>query len=98
MALPENAVENAVAKLDGIAERMIAESGIPGMAVAVVHGGKTVYAKGFGVKEVGGTGEGNQVDADTVFQLASLSKPLAATVVAHQVGVGAVDWDTPIVS
>ena len=28
------------------------KSGIPGMAVAVVHGGKTVYAKGFGVKDV----------------------------------------------
>ena len=52
MALPENAVENAVAKLDGIAEDLMNKSGIPGMAVAVVHGGKTVYSKGFGVKDV----------------------------------------------
>ena len=52
MALPDNAVENAVAKLDGMAEDLMRESGIPGMAVAVVHGGKTVYAKGFGVKDV----------------------------------------------
>ncbi len=50
MALPENAVDNAVAKLDGLAEDLMTKSGIPGMAVAVVHGGKTVYAKGFGVK------------------------------------------------
>ena len=57
------------------------------MAVAVVHGGKTVYAKGFGVKDVSnGDGPTNKVDADTVFQLASVSKPLGATVVAHQVG------------
>ena len=33
-----------------------------------------------------------------MFQLASLSKPLAATVVAHQVGAGAVGWDTPVVA
>ncbi|BBY81977.1 serine hydrolase [Mycolicibacterium pulveris] len=98
MALPENAVEDAVAKLDGIAERLLSESGVPGMAVAVVHAGETVYAKGFGVKKVGEDGAQNQVDADTVFQLASLSKPLAATVVAHQVGVGAIGWDTPIVT
>jgi len=95
MPLPEDAVDNAVAKLDGMAEDLMTKSGLPGMAVAVVHGGKTVYAKGFGVRDVR-TGE--KVDPDTVFQLASLSKPLSATVVAHQVGVNAIGWDTPIVS
>jgi CubicO group peptidase (beta-lactamase class C family) len=98
MPLPDNAVENAVAKLDGLAQDLMTKSGIPGMAVAVVHGGKTVYAKGFGVKDNrNGDGAENRVDPDTVFQLASLSKPLGATVVAHQVGVNAVSWDTPIV-
>jgi CubicO group peptidase (beta-lactamase class C family) len=98
MPLPDNAVEDAVAKLDGIAEDLMKQSGIPGMAVAVVHGGKTIYAKGFGVKDVrNGTSPGNGVDPDTVFQLASMSKPFGSTVVAHQVGKGAVGWDTPIV-
>jgi CubicO group peptidase (beta-lactamase class C family) len=95
MPLPDNAVENAVAKLDGIADELMKKSGIPGMAVAVVHGGKTVYAKGFGVKDVR---TGDKIDPDTVFQLASLSKSLGATVVAHQVGENAIGWDTPIVS
>jgi CubicO group peptidase (beta-lactamase class C family) len=95
MPLPANAVDNAVAKLDGIADDLMKKSGIPGMAVAVVHGGKTVYAKGFGVKDVRG---GDKIDPDTVFQLASVSKPVSATVVAHQVGVNAIGWDTPIVS
>ena len=92
--LPDNAVAKAVDRLDGIADRLIAQSGIPGMAVAVVHGGKTVYAKGFGVRD---TTTGEKVDPDTVFQLASLSKSLAATVVAHQVSSGSIDWDTPVV-
>jgi CubicO group peptidase (beta-lactamase class C family) len=95
MPLPDNAVDKAVAKLDGIAEDLMRKSGIPGMAVAVVHGGKTVYAKGFGVRDVK---TGSKVDADTVFQLASLSKPLTSTVVAHQVGVNAIGWDTTLVS
>ncbi len=99
MPLPENAVDNAVAKLDGIAEDLMKKSGVPGLAVAVVHGGKTVYAKGFGVKDSkSGDGEANKVDADTVFQLASLSKPISSTVVAHQVGVDAIGWDTPVVA
>ncbi len=95
MPLPEDAVQNAVAKLDGIADELMKKSGIPGMAVAVVHGGKAVYAKGFGVKDIK---TGDKVDPDTVFQLASVSKSISSTVVAHQVGVNAIGWDTPIVS
>ena len=95
MPLPDNAVANAVAKLDGVVDELMKKSGVPGMAVAVVHGGKTVYAKGFGVKDVR---SGDRIDPDTVFQLASLSKPLSATVVAHQVGTNVIGWDTPIVS
>lgn len=93
MPLPDNAVADAVARLDGIAAELMAAAGIPGMAVAVVHGGKTLYAKGFGVRD---TRTREKVDAGTVFQLASLSKPVAATVVAHQVGTGAIGWGTPV--
>ncbi|GAS98704.1 penicillin-binding protein, beta-lactamase class C [Mycolicibacterium canariasense] len=98
MTLPDNAVENAVGNLDGIAEELMRTSGIPGLAVAVVHGGKTVYAKGFGVKDNrAGDDAANKVGPDTVFQLASVSKPLSATVVAHQVGEHTIGWDTPVV-
>lgn len=98
VALPDNAVEDAVAKLDGIAEELMKSSGIPGMAVAVVHGGKTVYTKGFGVKDVNRPADdpANKVDPDTVFQLASVSKPIGSTVVAHQVGQNAISWNTPV--
>ncbi|MFB1294903.1 serine hydrolase [Mycobacterium sp. pW049] len=99
MPLPENAVADAVSELDGLAEELMSKSGIPGMAVAVVHGGKTVYAKGFGVKNNTASDDAtNRVDADTVFQLASLSKPISATVAATLVGRKQVSWDTPIVS
>lgn len=93
MPLPANAVDNAVAELDGMAERLLQTSGVPGMAVAVVHGGKTIYAKGFGVRDIR-TGEA--VDADTVFQLASLSKPVSATVTARAVDAKTVGWDTRV--
>lgn len=93
--LPDNAIENAVGKLDGIADELMRKTGIPGLAVAVVHGGKTVYAKGFGVRDIKA---GEKVDPDTVFQLASVSKSISSTVVAHQVGVNAIGWDTPIIS
>ncbi|MFC9874510.1 serine hydrolase [Nocardia salmonicida] len=95
VALPADAVDKAIGRLDELAGSLMDSSGIPGMAVAVVHGGKTVYAKGFGVREAGAP---DKVDADTVFQLASVSKSLAATVVANQVGANAVEWTTPVVT
>ena len=85
-------IDAAVAKLDQLAGEVMQRSKIPGMAVAVVKDGQVVYAKGFGVRRVGST---ERVDAGTVFQLASVSKPIAATVVAGLVGGNTVSWDTP---
>jgi len=93
--IPDGQIDKAVASLDTIVSDVMKRSGIPGMAVVVVRDGKTVYAKGFGVRKIG---ENQPVDADTVFQIASLSKSLAASVVAHQVGAGIVKWDTPLVA
>jgi CubicO group peptidase (beta-lactamase class C family) len=91
--IPAGRVDEAIGKLDGLVDQLMKTSGIPGMAVAVVHDGKTQYAKGFGVKDIR---TGAKVDADTVFQLASLSKPVGATVVAHEVTENVVDWNTPV--
>ena len=89
----ETRIREAIARLDALAEALMASSGLPGMAVAVVRGEQTVYARGFGTRVAGTRAP---VDADTVFQLASMSKSLGATVVAHQVGLGAIAWDTPV--
>lgn len=97
--IPAGRIDDAVAKVDGLVGELMQNTGIPGMAVAIVHGGKTLYAKGFGVRDVGkGGGPDNKVDADTVFQLASVSKSVGATVVAHAVTDNVVTWDTPVVS
>ncbi len=89
--VPPGQIDAAVAALDGIVEDIKARSGVPGIAVAVVHGGETVYAEGFGTRD----GDGAlPVTPDTVFQLASLSKSVGATAVAHQVSRGVVSWDS----
>lgn len=93
--IPDGQIERAVGQLDALAQAILEKSGIPGLAVAVVRDGKTVYAKGFGLRKIG---ERQPVDAETVFQIASLSKSIGATVVAHQVGAGVVKWDTPLVT
>lgn len=87
-------VETAVGKLDDVVRDAMRRTGVPGVAVGVVHDDEVLYVKGFGVRKAGTKGE---VGADTVFQLASVSKPLASTVVAAAVGEKTVGWDDPVV-
>jgi CubicO group peptidase (beta-lactamase class C family) len=95
--IPPGRIDDAINKIDGLVGDLMKAAGIPGMAVAIVHGGKTLYAKGFGVRDVSkGDGQDNKVDAETVFQLASVSKSVGATVVAHEVTEKAIAWDTPV--
>ncbi|MEU9109517.1 serine hydrolase [Streptomyces xanthophaeus] len=72
-------VDRAVARLDGTVREMMRRTGVPGVSVAVVHRDKVVHLKGFGLRR---TGESAAVGPDTVFQIASLSKPVSSTVVA----------------
>jgi CubicO group peptidase (beta-lactamase class C family) len=86
---PES-VKAALPELEKLAEQTLKKTGVPGMAVAVVYKDEVVYLKGFGVREAG---KEEKIDADTVFQLASVSKPMASTVLAALVGEGVIDWD-----
>src|SRR3954452_10614440 len=76
-------VKAALPKLDTFAEQILKKTGVPGMALAVVYKDQVVHLQGFGVRKVGMEGG---VDADTVFQLASVSKPLTSTVLAALAG------------
>ncbi|PYK11701.1 MAG: serine hydrolase [Verrucomicrobia bacterium] len=76
-------VSHAIQQIESLAQKQIEENALPGLAIAVVFQDKTVYAKGF-------------VDPDTVFQLASLSKPIGSTVVAELVGEGKITWDSKL--
>jgi CubicO group peptidase (beta-lactamase class C family) len=89
----EQQIQDALDQLDTMAADIMAKSGVPGMSVAVSHGGATVYAKGFGVREVGRPAA---VTPDTVFQLASVSKSVGATVIASQVTRKKVTWNMPL--
>jgi CubicO group peptidase (beta-lactamase class C family) len=84
-------VAAAVEQIPELAARVLEQAGTPGMAVAVVYDDEVIYSGGFGVRDVE-TGEA--IDADTVFMLASVSKPLAATVVSSVVGDGEISWNT----
>lgn len=78
--------------IDRFATEMLVEYGVPGAAVTVVHRGETLLAKGYGVRSIDGD---DPVDADTVFQLASNTKPMTAFTYGTLVDEGVAEWTTP---
>jgi CubicO group peptidase (beta-lactamase class C family) len=86
-------VNQAVRETRRLCEDQIEKDAVPGLAIAVVFQDQVVYAAGFGVRDVN-TRE--PVNADTVFQLASLSKAIGSTVVAELVGEGKISWDSRV--
>ncbi|MFJ6769924.1 serine hydrolase [Kitasatospora sp. NPDC091257] len=91
--LTDQQVASAVDRIDAYVQDALRRTGVPGLALAVVHQDKVVHAKGFGVRELG---KPDTVTPDTVFQLASVSKPIASTVVATAVGQKSAAWDDPV--
>jgi beta-lactamase class C len=76
-------------RLDGLME----DSGMVGLAVAVVENGEITFARGYG-ETARDTGE--PVTVDTVFRWASLSKGVTATLVTLLGREGALDLQAPI--
>jgi CubicO group peptidase (beta-lactamase class C family) len=65
---------------------------VPGVSVAVIHNGKLEWARGFGVARAGG----NPVTSNTLFQAASISKPITALAVLRLVDSGKLNLDTDV--
>src|SRR5687768_3581171 len=54
--------------------KLLAKTGTPGVAIAIVQDTSVIYLKGFGVKQVG---TNDSINTHTVFRLASVSKCFA---------------------
>ena len=65
----------------------------PGVGLAFIDGGKTVWAGGLGVKEMG---KPDPIDADTLFIAASNTKALTTLLLAELVDEGTMRWDQPV--
>jgi CubicO group peptidase (beta-lactamase class C family) len=84
---PERAAELALA-----IPALMDSAGVPGLAIAVVADGGVAWSAGFGTRSADSGGE---VDEHTVFEAASLSKPVFAYAVLQLVDSGLIDLDTP---
>lgn len=74
-------------------EQLLEHAVIPGMAVAVLQDGRVRWASGFGRTDASA---GRAVDENTVFEAASLSKPVLAYIALRLADAGTLDLDRPL--
>jgi len=85
--------ENLFAGVRARIQRAMVESQIPGFAVAVARDGEILWEEGFGWAD---REKRIPVTPHTMFSLASVSKPLAATGLMVLVQQGEIDLDAPV--
>ena len=83
-----------LAEFDAYVTRAVREWRIPGLAVAIVKDDSIVFAKGYGVRELG---KPERVDAGTRFAIGSTTKAMTAVALAMLVDEGKVRWDDPVI-
>ena len=82
-----------VLKFEAMAQQLVSDQRVPGLAMAIVHNGRVLSARGYGITDVHGA---EPVDAHTVFRLASLSKGFAGTLAGLLVNDGTLRWDSKL--
>lgn len=78
-------------RIDLFVENERQASGIPGIALAIVHEGQIAHARGFGHD-----GRDEPISADTPFPIGSLTKSFTALLVRQAIDAGQLDADVPV--
>src|ERR1700682_2943092 len=79
--------------LDAYVARAMKTFDVPGLCVAVVKDGKTLLAKGYGIRKLG---DATPVDADSLFGIGSNTKAFTTAALATLVDAGKISWDDPV--
>ena len=92
---PQATLNNAaVTRLEQTIPHLMTEADIPGLSIAVIRDSKMIWTRGFGVTNAETKA---RVTDNTVFEAASLTKPVFAYAVLKLVDNGKLDLDTPLV-
>src|SRR5438093_4631506 len=76
--------------LDAYVARAVTAWRVPGLAMAVVKDGRIVFAKGYGVRELG---KPAPVDTQTLFAIGSTTKAMTSASIGMLVDEGKLKWD-----
>ena len=93
LAAQSNGHGDQLRELDAYFAKAAKDWKVPGLAVAIVHKGQLVFAKGYGVRDVGTK---QPVDTQTIFAIASTTKALTSAALGMLVDEGKIRWDDPV--
>ncbi|HKP85300.1 MAG TPA: serine hydrolase [Blastocatellia bacterium] len=82
-------------QLEPMIEQAMRQGGVPGFAIAVVQNQKVVYAAGFGLRNLNNKNE--KITPQSLFHMASITKPFVATSIMQMVEQGKISLDAPLV-
>ncbi|MCW8850554.1 MAG: serine hydrolase [Melioribacteraceae bacterium] len=85
-----NNIDILLTKLDEYYQKTYDEWNVPGMSIAIVKDGKTIFSKGYGLKEVG---KSDKVDENTLYAIASNSKAFTSAMIAILVQEDKLEWN-----
>lgn len=87
-------LDEKLKEIDAYAEKARLDWDVPGIAVAIVKDDKVVFAKGYGVREMGKI---ERVNENTLFAVASNSKAFTTASLAILVDEKKLSWDDKVV-
>ncbi|NVO11376.1 MAG: serine hydrolase [Bacteroidales bacterium] len=93
-AFAQTNYEKSLKSLDEYYAKAINDWRVPGMAIAIVKDDSVIFAKGYGVREIG---KPEKVDKNTLFAIASNTKAFTSAAMAILVDEGKVNWDDRVV-
>jgi CubicO group peptidase (beta-lactamase class C family) len=86
--------EKLIAQLEKSIPQLMKDGEVPGLSIAIIKDAKVIWQQSFGVAN---SATKQPVNENTIFEAASLSKPVFAYAVLKLVEKGKLDLDTPLV-
>lgn len=92
-AAPKKPDKTTIIRLEKSIPELMQKGNVPGLSIALIRDAKTYWVHPFGVRD---TKSGQPVTEETIFEAASLSKPVFAYGVLKLVDGGKLDLDVPL--
>jgi CubicO group peptidase (beta-lactamase class C family) len=86
--------QSTTQKLDKYVEKARKDWNVPGLSITVVKDDKVIFAKGYGIRELG---KKDPVNTKTLFGAMSTTKAMTVAVLAMLVDEGKVNWDDKVI-
>jgi len=87
--------DSIIADLKSFIPGRMSEANVPGLSIALIQNFQVVWSEGFGVTS---RFSKSPVTTETVFEVASISKPVTAFIALRLVDAGVLDLDVPVIT